>query len=791
MHRILSALVFLLLVQSSGAQDIESAIRRHADRFQPERVYMHYDKAVYAAGETVWFKAYLVEGAFPADSARTFYIDWIDAKGTVLKHDVWPVVDATTTGHFDIPGDFKGNAIYVKAYTQWMLNFDSSFHYSKTIRLLNRSEGGQQKMEAPIPSIQFFPEGGDAVTGIMNNFAFKANDQYGRPVKVSGYITDAKGTQVQNFISAHDGMGMFSFFPQAGTSYTAKWKDEKGVERTNQLPPVKPSGIIMKVTLGADRRVISLTGTPGLPETLKQVHIVGTMNGRMAFKTSASINEGVTVQKAVPVQNLPSGILMITVLDVNWNPIAERITFINNNDYAFQTQMKVEHWGTSKRGKNEILITVPDSLVASLSISVTDSDIQRDSSNIITELMLTGHLKGEIYRPAYYFSSNHDSVQKHLDLVMLTHGWRRFQWEAVVKGKDPEFRYRRDTAYLTLSGQLYGIGKKVVSPTDHIILLIKEKDSSMKMNILPIAPDGSFNDPNIAFFGDVKIHHQLKANALRFAEVRYMTNRFPAPNYANAAKSFPRIPVRDTFGFFRQNNLAAESLRLQQLRNSRVMETVTVRATTRSHLQQLEDKYARGLFSGGDAKQFDLVNEPSYGYMNIFQFLQGRVAGLQVNTNSTATQLSWRGSEPSLFLDEMQVEVETISMIPVSDIAYVKVFNPPFLGGRGGSGGGIAIYTRKGGDVVSTSGKGLSENIVSGYSPMRQFYSPDYSRIDPRHEEKDLRTTLYWNPLLQFDPKNRSVLVRFYNNDVSKSFRVVIQGMTRDGVLTQLEEIME
>jgi hypothetical protein len=35
------------------------------------------------------------------------------------------------------------------------------------------------------------------------------------------------------------------------------------------------------------------------------------------------------------------------------------------------------------------------------------------------------------------------------------------------------------------------------------------------------------------------------------------------------------------------------------------------------------------------------------------------------------------------------------------------------------------------------------------------------------------------------------VVVSFYNNDVSQSFRVVIEGMTTDGRLAHIEQIME
>ena len=142
-------------------------------------------------------------------------------------------------------------------------------------------------------------------------------------------------------------------------------------------------------------------------------------------------------------------------------------------------------------------------------------------------------------------------------------------------------------------------------------------------------------------------------------------------------------------------------------------------------------------------------------------------------------------------MDETPVDADLLQSIPVSDIAYVKVFRPPFMGGAfGGSGGAIAIYTRKGDDLRSKPG-GLSTNMVAGYTPIREFYSPNYDRFDKRNEQRDVRTTLYWNPMVLTTGQNRSVKLSFYNNDVTEAFRIVIEGVSKEGLFTHYEEIME
>jgi hypothetical protein len=74
---------------------------------------------------------------------------------------------------------------------------------------------------------------------------------------------------------------------------------------------------------------------------------------------------------------------------------------------------------------------------------------------------------------------------------------------------------------------------------------------------------------------------------------------------------------------------------------------------------------------------------------------------------------------------------------------------------------------------------------------IKEFYTPNYSSFKQENEQRDLRTTLYWNPNVTASPGKREVVLSFYNNDVSNAFRVVIEGMTRDGRLAHVEQVME
>src|SRR5690606_35143196 len=223
------------------------------------------------------------------------------------------------------------------------------------------------------------------------------------------------------------------------------------------------------------------------------------------------------------------------------------------------------------------------------------------------------------------------------------------------------------------------------------------------------------------------------------------------------------------------------------------LETVTVSARAKSKETLLDEEYTSGLFKSGNARIFAVEDDVlAMGSMTVLNYLQGRVPGLQILVaGGGQANMSWRGGVPALYLNEMQSDVQIVQSIPMSDVALIKVFPPPFFGGgSSGSGGAIAVYTKKGKEVQGDF-KGLDFAKIPGYSPVKQFYSPDYSTYDIEHSQPDLRSTLYWNPFIVTDKNNKRIILNFYNNDVTKRFRIVIEGISEDGRLTRIEKIFE
>ena len=107
----------------------------------------------------------------------------------------------------------------------------------------------------------------------------------------------------------------------------------------------------------------------------------------------------------------------------------------------------------------------------------------------------------------------------------------------------------------------------------------------------------------------------------------------------------------------------------------------------------------------------------------------------------------------------------------------------------GGAGGAVAVYTKKG-RSDNPKVKGLNAATLYGYSGIKEFYKPDYDNSNAA-DENDFRTTLYWNPFLLMDAKNKRIAIPFFNNDSAKKIRVIIEGINEQGKLTREEKVIE
>lgn len=792
--------VFITIYTFVNAQPVDSMMSIYRDNYPQEKIHVHFDKNYYNPGETIWFKAYVLSGINLSAISKNFYAELMNDKGAVIRRIVAPVVNSSAASSFVIPVEYAGQVIHFRAFTTWMLNFDPEFLYEKNIQVI-AANGNSSPVNENSTLLQFFPEGGDLVVNLETVLAFKANDRFGLPVKVSGYISNANGKKIATFNTRHNGLGSFSFTPLPGEAYTAKWKDSTNKEMSTPLPVPKNTGILLNIKNVSNNVTFTVKRTDGV-DLLRQVYIIAHMDQQMVYKARINLTDNFQSSGRIPVDQLPSGILQVTLFNSRWEPMAERIVFVNNNDYMFDTYVRTVSKNMAKRSKNIIEIEIPDTLTANLSVAVTDATINVPGENeedIYSRLLLTGDIRGYVHNPGYYFSSFADSTAQQLDLVMLTHGWRRFNWENLAKGIVPVLKYPVDD-YIALSGKLMGASPGILANNNELNLIFQFRDSSSQFVSVPLQQGGKITTGGMVFYDTAKVFYQLNKDRRQAGNLILNLENGLWKGYGDLNIPFDRnmgLVALNKAVIDKNKNLFEQTIQLESDKTKKVkmLQEVIVRGSARSAIQKIDDRYTSGLFKGGDGYSFDVANDLSgVGSISLFTYLQGKVPGLMIN-NAMSSQpaLTWRGGTPDLYLDEMRSDAQMLSSISMADVAYIKVFRPPFIGSFGGGGGGaIAVYTRRGGDTKTNNNfAGLSKVNVMGYTPVKEFYSPNYAQNDPLHVFDDLRSTLYWSPFVFLDKENKRITISFYNNDISKKLRVVVEGVNENGKLTRVENMIQ
>lgn len=778
------------------AQQIDSLINILDTKYSQEKIHLHFDKAYYNAGETVWFKAYIAMDNMTGPVSRTMYAELLDEKSNVLQRKMMPILQSGAASSFDLPDTLSKSRLFVRAYTSWMLNFDSSLLYVKPLQIIPAKTTVKKIPAAITYAVQFFPEGGDLVDNISSRVGFKATDSQGEPFVIKGDIVDERGKKVTGFSSLHDGMGYFILQPSAAQKYKAIWKDKKGVQKETALPVAKKQGMVLSTFLTDNKLNYTLTRPDTVDAIFIAYYVVAQMHQRLVYSAKINMTRKTSVTAPIETDSLPNGVLQLTVFNAAQVPVAERVVFINHNDYFFIADLHSGEKNLTKRGRNSLQIDVGDVSLSNLSVSVTDAalnPVTKNEESIYSELLLSTDLKGSIYNPAWYFSSETDSVKQYLDLVMMTNGWRRFKWDDVLAGRWPVIKNVPEN-YLSINGKILGISKALLHDKQ-LTGILKTKNGGTNIFSMPLSAQGDFLQDGLFFFDTAQLHYQLnndKDKTLTSSASFTFRNSFLKSPFSSSALLAALYAPEKADSAVLQKSTTMALLQRNQLENNKIktLETVQVRSKQKSLKQKMDEEYTSGFFSGGDGYTFTTEDDPfAKSAMSILSYLQGKVAGLQISSAGEGSA-TWRGATPSFFLNEMNTDIGNLQSINMNDVAMIKVFRPPFFGAMGGgAGGAIAIYTKKGGSDNSNV-KGLPLALINGYSAIKEFYSPDYEK-NPEPDVKDYRTTLYWNPNLYFDKNTRRATIPFFNSDNAKKIRITIEGINETGQLTREEKIIQ
>jgi hypothetical protein len=787
--RLLFATILLLCGHFCFAQSIDQIVNHQLQQDAQEKIYIHYDKNSYVTGDTIWFKAYVFTGSRRSRVGKNFYMELLDEHGKLLNRLTAPIFESTASGNIVLPTDSATHAVYCRAYTEAMLKSDSSFIYMKQLSVLNIAKAPQADYTAT-PVIHFLPEGGDWVNSIPALMAFKVIDANGMPVKVSGVIKNGNNT-ITEFATTHDGMGAFTMLAQPGQAYTATWKDAGGTEHSTPLPQAKNNGISLHIADVATGKKFFIFRSKDADAADKQLTLVAHGNGIIAYQIKIDLSAAEMSNGIIPVKDMPSSILYITVFNKNLKPIAERITFVNNHDYSFNVDTTFTNVSKLNRGLNQLKLAVKDSIRSNYSISVTDADVDEpmpNRDNIISHLLLTADLRGKIVNPYYYFATATDDAAKNLDLVMLTHGWRKYTWstDTTTKLMDTIPNHR----FLSLSGKVNGIKANGFKPGTYATIFVETPDKSSVMLPLQVSENAAFFRDGLIYYGDAKLYFKFQDKNLASNKVKLTVDNGLVKNYI-----YPFIKPTPDSSIATGAPPVQLSKRVQdymlQLKNTRQLKEVKVNGKAVSKKEKVDKVYTAGIFKDGISTNILVGDDPrATNYGSLFQYLQGKIPGIIINNPlGDKPSILWRNDAVAFFLNNFSSSIADIRNTPMMDVEYIKIYDPSMGGAFGAYGGVISVYTKRG-KGFAYDDKNNKTLPLAGYTAVKDFFSPDYATAVTAASETDLRTTLYWQPNIILDKEKHEFLIKFYNNDVTRKFKIVLEGMNFNGQLVHMEKVL-
>lgn len=737
--------------QSGNFSVFDSAIVEFERANPQEKVFVQTNRQHYYAGDTVWMKAWCTLNNAPTYLSRILYIDLTNKNGEVVIKKMYRLDSlSSSAADFLLPQTLQTGTYRLNAYTLWMKNFpQSQFSMDIPVFGLLTDSAKNGKGIPDKPTLKFFPEGGNLVTGITNRVAFKATGFGNLPENVEGYIADNADRKITDIKAVHDGMGLFEFVPEQGKNYTAHIKRNALISYYYPLPVSKQQGISVRVENSNPNKIFAtLSKSDG---GHSKVTVIAQINNIIIYKASLDIgNEATSI--AINKKDLPGGILQITVFNENNQPLAERIVFVENYKLE-KPPVNIQSISSEKRGLNVLDITWPGKIGSqSLSCLITsyvpdNGDEQYNVASIASALLLTSDVKGYVHNPGYYFKDKSAETLKNLDLLLMTQGWRSFEWQQILKGDLPNIKYPVETS-INYKGQVFKTGSTKHTVQDGFVSFIFRKKNENKMIAdATIDSNGYFGLTNVNFYDTADLSYMATNNK----KVKFVTNVKMRPNYIDSlqfSQLSPELALHRAQGDSK-DIFAADWMKNSNL-HEKILERVVVKGT-RTKEEVLNDKYATGEFN----KRPGIIIDPTDFRQgkSLADMVQVSVPGIKIDKSENFFEpvMKFGISQEVLqySVNGRMVNEKDVYNIDEDQIAMVKfygsvLFEDPFdmnpqLRPH------LAIYTKdKDRPYIAVHEKRYISQEVRGYSIVKKFYEPDESSI--KNGTEDNRFTLYWNP---------------------------------------------
>ncbi len=622
--------------------------------------------------------------------------------------------------------------------------------------------------------VQFMPEGGHLLAGVMQQVGFKAVGSDGKGVSVKGEVKDSLGNLAGFFESQHLGMGRFAFQPKAGTSYVAEVKAADGRIFTVPLPPVAERGVAVSTALRGNVLMCRVQGTADFDYTGLNLAVYS--RGRLINWTPLKGASAIQLD----VQKLQEGIVYCFVVDNYGRVYSERIALINKDASPEVTVSGLQtSYSRRQRVDMELNVTYGENvpLPSELSVAVLDSRraLVKNDDNIVSYMLLTSDIKGKIEKPSYYFDKSIPLAERNAmaDLLMMTQGWKRFNVDSIFYGKRPDMPFPVEQSQY-IAGTVKPLWRKSM-PSGQAVILGMNPAENFSISRAVIADSSgffqaSFSYPRGTTFivqgSDDKGKSNVEVEIEKQNFARLSKNPLTGRSVYTPEKAFV-----DSAALFHKS----QGVKYIYENGERILlldaAEVVVRANGDAE-SEMYDRVASNQISGAK------LEEDSY--TSISDWLQA----IGVEVREDVSSISIRNQPANVVIDGFPASAEELLRVSVIEVADIWVFKDPMamnmvlMSDDDGMRGGIVLRTKTG---MGAAAKARETTFyhqfeMLGYSKPEKFYVPKYDDGQNSGVSDDYRMTVHWDPNVQTDASGKAK-VSFYLTDAPTEYTIVIQGM--------------
>ena len=753
-----------------------------------EKVYLHIDRSIYNSGDDIWFKAYVIDALSNKPSSKTYnlHVEIISPDAKIIQSRILRIDNGLGNGDFSLSDSIPSGRYIIRAYTNFMRNFNEEFFFKKEIVVINPFDEGNGLNDSVkyIENrlfINFFPEGGSLVDNVSSIIAFKATNALGKGCDVTGRVFSTTGELITTFKSSHQGMGIFDLKPVQGINYYSIVKGEDGIEYRAPIPNSFKAGVTIHTLVLQDNKLLIKVQTNNLTLPLiidKEMQF--TFSSRNLFTKTLRFKLDTLVNNfIVPLIDFPEGIIKVTLSNPNELPLCERLIFLKKSkNVSIDLAPDKPQYKTREPVRINISLSGDTSSFrnAYLSLSASEKISTKDSlvfgTSIVSWFLLESDVHGPIEDPSYYFDISNENRFQDLDLLLLTQGWRDFRWKY-----DKTNSYRHEIGF-SISGRVKkGNGKKQFEGARINIGVLAEKAS----NFLTATSDssGAFCIDGIGIIGKAKIVASVmdkKGRPGGWISLDSITYS-PPDVFMITNEKIALLPVE--YSELKQEALDQNTIRKKYKLNDTISIN-EVYVTAKKRETGIESKLISSRVQYGKPDKELILTPAMETYPDLLRVLDGRMAGVEIHKRQGAVTI--RGQVPLVLLDGVPTGMSVLSDTPPNMVDRIDIlyWSSPF--GSRGANGIINIITKTGDYNYKALSMDYSKSTtLKGFDVPRVFYSPAYNTTNSAGLLPDSRKTVFWEPNILIS-NGASFSKRFYNSDKNTTIELIVEGLTDNGI---------